>query len=88
MYADLQESFMNVSIMRSHRTRGIYGAVSFLLAFLIIFGLYYGKGFAPFGTYSMAWADANIQYLSFFAYLKDVWEGNNQIGYSFSKSRK
>lgn len=77
---------MNITFMRTCKTKVIYGAVSFVLAFGIVFGLYYIYGFVPFGTWSLAWEDANIQYLSFFAYLKDVWGGNNDIGYSFSKS--
>ena len=48
--------------------------------------LYRLGGFAPFGTLSLAWMDANIQYLDFFSYLKDVLAGNNDIAYTFSKS--
>lgn len=41
---------------------------------------------APFGNNSMAGMDAKIQYLDFFAYLKDVLDGNASIDYTFSKT--
>ncbi|MCD7918958.1 MAG: YfhO family protein [Clostridiales bacterium] len=50
-----------------------------------MFCLYYWTGFSPFGERSLATMDANIQYLDFFAYLKDVLSGDNSISYSFSK---
>ena len=40
--------------------------------------------YAPFGTSSLASMDADIQYLDFFAYLKDCAAGNNSIFYSMS----
>ena len=39
---------------------------------------------APFGAGSLATDDAEIQYLDFFAYLKDVMAGKNSISYTFS----
>lgn len=39
---------------------------------------------APFGAGSLATDDAEIQYLDFFAYLKDVMTGKNSISYTFS----
>ena len=33
--------------------------------------------FAPFGLKSLAWRDADIQYLDFYSYLKDVADGEN-----------
>lgn len=44
------------------------------------------NGIAPFGTKTLAVADARIQYLDFFAYLKDVMAGRNSIGYTFGKT--
>lgn len=44
------------------------------------------NGFAPFGLKSLAWQDANIQYLDFYSYLKDVVEGKDSILYSFGKT--
>lgn len=43
-------------------------------------------GYAPFGNNSLAVNDADIQYLDFFAYLKDVLAGRNNISYTFGKS--
>jgi uncharacterized membrane protein YfhO len=40
--------------------------------------------YAPFGTSSLASMDADIQYLDFFAYLKDCAAGKNSIFYSMS----
>ena len=39
----------------------------------------------PFGTNTLAVMDADIQYLDFFSYFKDVLEGKASIEYSFSK---
>lgn len=57
----------------------------FLVAFIMIF-LYAVMGYAPFGKNSLAVFDANIQYLDFFAFFKDVLAGENSIGYTFSKT--
>ncbi len=42
-------------------------------------------GYAPFGTKSLAVADARIQYLDFFGFLKNVSAGLDSLFYSFSK---
>ncbi len=57
-----------------------------LLTFCVMIFLFWMKGLAPFGTKSMVWADANIQYLDFYCYFKDVLSGKNSIGYSFGKT--
>lgn len=62
----------------------MYGA-AFCSVFILLWLFFYLNSYAPFGENSMAWADADIQYLDFFAYLKDVLTGSNQIGYTFSK---
>jgi uncharacterized membrane protein YfhO len=59
--------------------------ISGMLTFLTLMLLFWIKGLAPFGTKSLAVMDANIQYLDFFAYYKDVLTGKNSIGYSFGK---
>ena len=46
--------------------------------------LYLGR-YAPFGKLSLAYMDADIQYVQFYSYYKDVLAGNNSIFYSFSK---
>lgn len=54
--------------------------------FLILMFLYRYLSYAPFGENSLAVIDANIQYLDFFAYLKDLLSGRNEVIYSFSKN--
>ena len=39
---------------------------------------------APFGNKSLVAADASIQYMDFFSYLKDVLTDKNSFNYSFS----
>jgi len=59
---------------------------SFLLtsaAMILLFKLFQ---YAPFGGNSLACMDANIQYLDFFALLKDVLQGNNSILYSLTNT--
>ncbi len=57
-----------------------------LLTFCVLIFLFWMKGLAPFGTKSLVVMDADIQYLDFFCYFKDVLEGKNSIGYSFGKT--
>ena len=56
------------------------------LTFLIIIAVYKIYGYAPFGNMSLAAMDANIQYLDFFAYFKDVLTGENSLLYTFGKT--
>lgn len=56
-----------------------------VVTLIMIFGIFFLKHMAPFGNVSLAHEDARIQYLDFFAYLKDVLSGKNSISYSFSK---
>ena len=60
--------------------------LSGLITLLIILCIYALNGFAPFGTKTLAVIDANIQYIDFFSYLKDVIAGKNSITYSFGKT--
>lgn len=55
-----------------------------LLTLLILFAVYYLRKLAPFGDGSLAREDANIQYLQFFAYLKDVLAGKQSLRYSLT----
>lgn len=61
-------------------------AVAFALVFAILMIIYGIIGFSPFGDKALTWEDANIQYLDFFAYFKDVLMGKNSITYSFGKT--
>lgn len=60
--------------------------ISFGIIMVIRLFLYYILGYAPFGEKSLIVNDAHIQYVDFFAYLKDVLSGENSIAYSFSKT--
>ena len=60
-------------------------ALSGILTFFILCLLFYIKGIAPFGSVSLAVMDAQIQYLDFFSYFKDVLTGKNSIAYTFGK---
>ncbi len=57
-----------------------------LLTFSVLMFLFWMKGLAPFGTKSLVIMDADIQYIDFFCYFKDVLDGKNSIGYSFGKT--
>ena len=56
----------------------------FGISFVSIFAFLYVYHLYPFGNGSFATADANIQYIDFFSYLKDVFSGDNSISYTFS----
>lgn len=57
-----------------------------LVTGLIMLIVLYIGDYVPFGTNTMASMDADIQYLDFFAYFKDVLSGRNNISYTFSKT--
>lgn len=59
---------------------------SFSITFLLMLILFWHYGYAPFGGNSMASHDANVQYLDFYSYFKDVLSGKNNITYTFSKT--
>ena len=59
--------------------------LSLLLVLGILLTLFIAYGLAPFGDGSLVVDDADIQYLDFFLYYKDVLEGRNSISYTFSK---
>lgn len=59
--------------------------MSVILTGAILLIVLLAGGYAPFGDRSLAVMDAKIQYLDFFSFLKDVFEGKNNIFYSFSK---
>ena len=56
-------------------------AIIVLLCLLI---LLYVNDFAPFGTNSFASADANIQYIDFFGYAKNILLGKDSINFSYN----
>lgn len=64
----------------------LYYSYPFFIIIIIMTISYKLYGYAPFGNNSLACYDADIQYLDFFAYLKDILMGKNSISYTFSKS--
>ena len=64
----------------------IYYLIPPLVTGLIMLIILYIGDYVPFGTNTMASIDADIQYLDFFAYFKDVLSGRNNISYTFSKT--
>ena len=60
--------------------------ICFMIVELIMLISYKLYNYAPFGNNSLACMDATIQYLDFFAYLKDVLNGENSIAYTFGKT--
>lgn len=76
--------FKGVLMNKKEKSKIIF--LSGLITLLIILCIYALNGFAPFGTKTLAIMDANIQYIDFFSYLKDVISGKNSIAYSFGKT--
>ncbi len=66
--------------------RVLYSIFAFLVTFGIMLLLFKLLGYAPFGENHLASMDADIQYLDFFSYYKDVLMGKNHIGYTFGKT--
>jgi uncharacterized membrane protein YfhO len=52
---------------------------------LILIGLFAHFKIAPFGKNTLAVMDADIQYVDYFNFYKDVLDGKNTVGYTFSK---
>lgn len=59
-------------------------AIALAASFLVTMLIFAAFGYEPFGLKSVAGADANIQYLDLFAYLKDVLAGKNSATYTMS----
>ena len=55
-----------------------------LLTLGILFVVYWMHQMAPFGDASLAREDADIQYLQFYSYLKDVFAGKQDLKYSLT----
>lgn len=58
--------------------------ISFFLVFLLMLMLLKMNGFAPFGNSSFTWGDANIQYIDFLGYAKNILLGNDNLNYSYN----
>ena len=72
--------------MKKFKDRWMYIFLSGLITCITLVVLLALNGFKPFGQKSLACFDANIQYLDFYCYFKDVIAGKNDIFYSFSKT--
>lgn len=59
--------------------------LSFVLATTLMILVYKLKCYAPFGNNSLACMDANVDYIDFFCYLKDIFSNHRGLIYSFSK---
>ena len=73
-------------VMPSALKRFAFSLLTALFAAVCTIAFYRLFHYAPFGSNSLASADANIQYLDFYAYLKDCMTGDNSLWYSFSSS--
>ncbi|WP_298463188.1 YfhO family protein [uncultured Mitsuokella sp.] len=74
---------MNQTVLSSTirwRAIGASGLGTLVLLLLLMFANHY----APFGANSFAQADANIQYLDFFSYLKHIFQGDASWTFSFA----
>ena len=72
--------------MKNRGYRVKYYLVPMFLTGLIMLSLLAAGQYAPFGNNSLAAMDADIQYLDFFAYFKDVLSGKNNIAYTLGKT--
>ena len=71
----------------TRKTKTVLYSAVFMITAISMVVLCYLKGIVPFGSKgSMAIMDAQIQYLDFFAYLKDVLNGTQKIGYTFNRT--
>jgi uncharacterized membrane protein YfhO len=75
-----------VELVRRKKSLLIDCFATMLLTFAIVLLLYKIGQYAPFGNNSLACMDANLQYIDFFAFFKDVLQGKNNIDYTFSKT--
>ena len=72
--------------IRNHSHLFKWCVMCFLTVSLIFLILFMIKKYAPFGNNSLAAMDADIQYLDFHLYYKDVLKGTNSIFYTFGQS--
>jgi len=68
--------------MMKHRIR--LATIAFAVSFVFLYILYYILSFAPFGTGTMGYEDATIQYLDFFTYYKNILSGKADFFYTMS----
>lgn len=74
------------SSSKSRKSLVLQSAAALMIVLANFLLLYWSKGYAPFGSNSLAYMDADIQYLDFYSYLKEVFAGNDSILYSYGKT--
>lgn len=73
--------------MRAKNKKTIQAVIlSGLLSAIILTVALFVLKLSPFGGKALSAMDADFQYLDFYLYFKDVLEGKNNIGYTFSKT--
>lgn len=70
---------------RKNKNLLLYMASFLIPLVLLLAALAYTES-VPFGTNSILWRDAEIQYIDYVAYLRSVFRGENDFLYSFSKN--
>lgn len=71
-------------LSETFNNKWVVSAFCFVCVFSLIYIFYFLYSFAPFGGRTLAVVDGDIQYVDFFAYLKDVLAGKNSISYTLS----
>lgn len=71
--------------LQEKRKNFLLYSICFWSVFILLWVYFYLLSYVPFGENSLVWSDADIQYLDFFSYFKDVLTGRNNVGYTFSK---
>ncbi len=81
-----REEYRDMIRIKSYLTEETHNpCVAFITTFIIIAVLYIILKMAPFGTNALSDADARIQYIDYFSYLKQILSGDGNIVYSFNK---
>lgn len=73
--------------MRDRRIKKVsFHLIPAVITGIVVLCLLYVKQYAPFGQNTLACMDADIQYIDFYSYFKDVLAGKNSIAYTFGKT--
>ena len=72
--------------MKQNKQSILFYVLAFALPALLYTAMLAFEGIMPFGSeYSIAYVDANGQYVSFFAYYKQMLAGEQSLIFSFAK---
>lgn len=73
--------------MRDKRiNKAVFHLMPAVITGIVVLCLLHMKQYAPFGQNTLACMDADIQYIDFYSYFKDVLAGKNSIAYTFGKT--